>query len=212
MTLGSRCSELMRRYSLVFGAALAISILCAVVVGCQRSIPVGPTAELPTEEALLGPGDLFEVRVYNEKELTGNYQVGPDGTISFPFLGVLTVSGKDTRTIAREIAEQLETGGYLKGPYVSVVLQESVSKRISVLGAVAKPGTLQLMPGMTIVQAISQAGGFSPLASKDSTVVSRKSGGKLVRHQVLMSKISRGDADDFPLRAGDIIFVPERIF
>lgn len=190
---------------------LLVALVLAAGPSCARS-PTPLPVHAQIEDATLGPGDLFEVRVYNEKELSGTYQVSPDGTIAFPFLGVLTVGGKDTQTIAQEIAAKLDSDGYLKKPYVSVLLEESNSKRISVLGAVAKPGTMQLIPGMTVVQAISQAGGFAPLASKDDTVVSRKSGEKLERFRIAMTQIARGDASDFLLRSGDIVFVPERVF
>ncbi len=166
----------------------------------------------PVEDTSLGSGDIFEIRVFGEKDLTGAYQVGAGGTIEFPFLGTLSVEGKDTSEVAKLIAEGLSKGGYLKEPQVSVFLQESNSKRISVLGAVAKPGTLPIVPGMTLIHAVSQVGGFSSLASKDETVITRRVGGKLERYRIEVSRITRGDADDFPLRAGDIVFVPERVF
>jgi len=191
---------------------LLLTLLWAgIVQSCGSNVETIPL-RVQEEDTTLGPGDLFEVRVYNEKELSGDYQVSPDGTISFPFLGVLTVAGKDTKLIASEIESKLEEGGFLRKPYVSVLLQESNSKRVSVLGAVAKPGTLALIPGMTVVQAVSQAGGFAPLASKDDTVVSRRLAGKLERYRIPMSEIARGTADDFALCSGDIVFVPERMF
>lgn len=193
---------------------VALALVCALVASASGCVKQTNAVKLPTQEedTTLGPGDVFDVRVYNEKELSAEYQVSPDGTASFPFIGVLTVAGKDTTTIAREISSKLENGGYLKSPYVSVLLHESKSKRYSVLGAVAKPGTMPLTPGMTIVQAVSQAGGFTPLANKDGTVVTRRSGDKLERFQIPMTDIARGNADDFALRSGDIVFVPERLF
>jgi polysaccharide export outer membrane protein len=65
---------------------------------------------------------------------------------------------------------------------------------------------------MTVVQAVSNAGGFTPLASKDDTVVTRRVQGKLERYRISVSEVTRGNAEDFPLRAGDIVFVPERVF
>jgi polysaccharide export outer membrane protein len=77
---------------------------------------------------------------------------------------------------------------------------------------VAKPGTLPIVPGMTLIHAVSQAGGFTALAAKDDTVVTRRVGGKLERYRIEVSRITRGDAEDFSLRTGDIVFVPERVF
>jgi polysaccharide export outer membrane protein len=160
----------------------------------------------------LGPGDVFEIRVFGEKDLTGKYQVGPDGNIRFPFLGIVDVGGKEADQVAQEISEGLQNGQFLLDPHVSVFVEQTNSKRISVIGAVTKPGTFPIMPGMTVVQAVSNAGGFTPLASKDDTVVTRRVNGKLERYRIFVSEVTRGNADDFPLRAGDIVFVPERVF
>jgi protein involved in polysaccharide export with SLBB domain len=189
--------------------ALLVTLL---VSACRReSAPALPT-EIPEEDTSLGPGDVFEVRVFGEKELSAKYQVGPEGSIRFPFLGTIPVQGKQADEIAREISIGLRDGKYLLDPHVSVFVEQTNSKRISVLGAVAKPGTFPIIPGMTVVQAVSNAGGFTPLASKDDTVVTRRRGGKLERHRIPVSEVTRGNADDFPLRAGDIVFVPERVF
>ena len=100
----------------------------------------------------------------------------------------------------------------LRDPHVSVCVEQYVSKRISVVGAVADPGTFPLEPGMTDVQAISMAGGFTSLADRNGTVVTRRLNGELVRYRVPAAKVSRGQAQDIEVAAGDIIFVPERMF
>ncbi len=192
------------------------SILLATmlfVVGCDRGSS-GATTAVPdaVEDTTLGAGDVFEVRVFGEKELTGKYQVAPDGSINFPLVGVVAVAGKEATDVANEIAVRLKKGQFLNDAHVSVLVEQSNSKRISVLGAVAKPGTLAIVPGMTVVQAVSQAGGFTNLANKDATVVTRRVNGALKRYRIYVSEIARGEASDFPLRSGDIVFVPERIF
>jgi len=179
---------------------------------CGHNVGSTIPQEAPAEDTTLGPGDVFEIRVFGEKDLTGKYQVGPDGSIDFPFLGSINAAGKEANALAEEIADQLEGGGYLKAPQVSIFVEQSNSKRVSVLGAVAKPGTLPIIPGMTVVQAVSQAGGFTPLAGKDDTVVTRRIAGKLERYRVPVSEITKGIREDFPLRSGDIVFVPERMF
>lgn len=188
-------------------------MLCVLQLGCGRA-GSGATTEVPdaVEDTTLGAGDVFEVRVFGEKDLTGKHQVASDGTIHFPFIGVVAVAGKQPPMVAEEISSRLKTGGFLNEPQVSVFVEQSNSKRISVLGAVAKPGTLAIVPGMTVVQAVSQAGGFTNLASKDDTVVTRRIQGVLKKYRIYVSEIARGEASDFPLRAGDIVFVPERVF
>jgi protein involved in polysaccharide export with SLBB domain len=188
------------------------SALLVLLSSCASHAATRLPDQPPAEDTSLGSGDVFEVRVFGEKDLTGEYQVSADGTIQFPFLQTVMVGGKEPNQVAILIADRLSSGGYLKEPQVSVFLKESNSKRVSVLGAVAKPGTLPIMPGMTLVHAVSQAGGFTALASKDDTVVTRRVAGKLERYRIEVSKITRGDSDDFPLRTGDIVFVPERVF
>lgn len=194
----------------LFWWSLAIGMM--VTVACDRPTHLPVTSVTAAEDTTLGPGDVFQIRVFGEEQLTGKYQVGPDGTIRYPFLGVVSVGGKDVDLIAREIAEMLEKGGFLVSPHVSILVEQSNSKRVSVLGAVAKPGTFPLIPGMTLIQAVSNAGGFTPLANKDETVVTRRVGGKLERYRIPVTEIARGNADDFTLRSGDIVFAPERVF
>lgn len=190
--------------------ALAHMALIACGPANARSMAV-PIVDNSTDTAL-GPGDVFEVRVFGDKDLSGNYQVATDGTINFPFLGTVVVADKETMRVAAELESGLRDGDYLRDPHVAVMMQQANSKKISVLGAVAKPGTLPLVMGMTIVQAVSQAGGFTPLASKDDTVVTRRVGRLLQRYRVMVSEIANGNAEDFVLRPGDILFVPERLF
>lgn len=192
--------------------SLCVVWLCLFAGGCQVTSYSAAPVEIPAEDTTLGPGDVFEVRVFGEKDLSGKYQIGPDGSIRFPFLGALAIGGREADEVARMISDGLREGNYLLEPQVSVFVEQTNSKRISVLGAVAKPGTFPIVPGMSVINAVSNAGGFTNLASKDDTVVTRRVSNKLERYRIAVSEIARGSSDDFPLRAGDIVFVPERVF
>lgn len=165
-----------------------------------------------TDDTTLGPADVITVRVYGEEAMTGSHQVGPDGTISFPLLGAVQVSGLEPTEVAEKIQTQLRERDLLRNPQVSVYVESYASKRVSVVGAVANPGTFPLQPGMTVVQAISMAGGFSSLADRDGTVVTRRRGKEIVRYRVPVARVTKGQAEDIEVAAGDIIFVPERLF
>jgi polysaccharide export outer membrane protein len=178
----------------------------------KRGVQVSEVPPPATDDTTLGPGDAFVVSVYGEEELSGNHQVAPDGTIDFPLLGAVQVNGLEPPAVARELQRLLREREMLRDPHVSVYVEQYASKRISVVGAVADPGTFPLEPGMTVVQAISMAGGFSSLADRDGTVVTRRLNGELVRYRVPAAKVSRGQAQDIEVAAGDIIFVPERMF
>ena len=80
------------------------------------------------------------------------------------------------------------------------------------MGAVSQPGTFPVTPGMTVVQAISMAGGFTALASQNDTVLTRRVDDGVRRFPVPARRISDGREPDVPLQGGDIIFVPERAF
>ena len=100
----------------------------------------------------------------------------------------------------------------LRDPHVSVFMLEQTSKHVSLAGSVAKPGSYPLTAGMTVIDAISAAGGLSSLASGNHTIVTRRVDGKLQRYTVEVEKIIEGTAEDFSLQDGDIVYVPERVF
>lgn len=192
---------------------LLILILGILATGCSsRGVQVTEVPPPATDDTTLGPGDVFSVRVFGEESLSGDHQVAPDGTINFPLLGAVTVTGLEPPAIADKIQTELRDRDLLRNPHVSVYVEQYVSKRISVVGAVANPGAFALEPGMTVVQAISMAGGFSSLADRDGTVVSRRIGEETVRYRVPVERVTRGHAKDIEVAAGDIIFVPERLF
>lgn len=192
-------------------AALPLLFL-AMLAACR---PQGVTDVPPivaNEDTTLGAGDVFEVRVYGEAGLSGAFRVAQDGTIDYPFVGRVTVAGLEPPAVADRLASGLREGHYMNAPQVSVMVTEYNSKRVSVMGAVRDPGTFPLSPGLTVVQAVSLAGGFGPLADRNRTVVTRSIDGQPRQFRVPVEDVARGRAQDFELRAGDIVFVPERVF
>jgi protein involved in polysaccharide export with SLBB domain len=171
-----------------------------------------PATAPPAQDMTLGPGDTFEVMVYEEKELSGKYRVADDGTINFPLIGSVKVGGKGPTAIAASIQDVLKEKQILRNPSVSIYVVEYASKRINVVGAVQRPGSLPWTAGMGVVQAISVAGGLTPLAAANDTIVTRQLAGAPKRYRVSVRRITEGQETDFTLEAGDIVYVPERIF
>lgn len=163
----------------------------------------------PAIDLSLGPADVFDVRVFGEPDLSSTYRVGPDGQINFPLVGLVSVPGKTTTQLSEELRKRLEQ--YVKNPQVSVLLKESNSKRVTVYGQVAHPGTLQYTDQMTISQAISVAGGVTAMAASDRTRVKRKRNGQTETVIVDLKAVSRG-SETYYLQPGDEVFVPERLF
>jgi polysaccharide export outer membrane protein len=169
----------------------------------------------PAPDTTLGPSDTFEVAVYGDKDLSGKFQVGDDGQINFPLVGLIAIAGKSPNDAARAIEAALKDKGVLRSPSVTIFVSDYASKRISVVGAVMHPGSFPITAGMGVVQAISLAGGLSPIGAANETIVTRRSASgekKLQRFKVAVGKVTEGRQDDFTLQAGDIVFVPERIF
>ncbi len=206
----STLSRAAARFAVVACALAACAL--AGLSGCNNYGPVERPTTVGEEDTTLGVGDVFDVRVFGEEDLTSSYRVAQDGTIDFPLVGRLEVAGLEPGEIADRIVAMLRDGHFLINPSVSVLVQEYNSKRISVLGAVESPGNFSITSGLTVVQAIGLAGGFSALANRDGTFVTRRVNGELRRFPVRVDRVMNGTEDDLRLQAQDIVFVPERVF
>jgi protein involved in polysaccharide export with SLBB domain len=190
---------------LILGVALAA---CGPAASRTVNEPlVGPTAV----DTSLGVGDTFEVRVFGEADLSGVYKVGSEGNINYPLIGVLHVEGLDAQAVSKTITDKLREG-ILRDPQVTVLVKEQTSKKIYIIGQVGHPGTFTYTPSMNVVEAITVAGGFTPLAAKNDTTITRSEQGKKTIVRVPVADIGEGRATNVFLRPGDIISVPERIF
>lgn len=183
----------------------------AIGISCSNSTIRPIHLPLPVETNSIGPGDILDVNVYEEPSMSKSFKVAPDGTIDFPLIGIpLLVEGKEPQQVSKELRELLKTKKILKNPSVSVYVKEVHSKKITVLGQVQKPGQYSMTEGTTLVQAISLAGGFTPLADKDRVILIRKlSKSESVRVLVSVSAITEGKINDVPLQAGDQITVEQ---
>ena len=168
-------------------------------------------ADAPPVASTLGPGDVLEVRVFQEPELSGVYQVGTQGDIIFPLCKEVVVGGLTANGAAESIRGCLAQK-YLRDPQVSVLVKEYNSKKVFVFGEVQKPGTFPYQDGMSVVQAVTVAGGFTKTAAPNSTSVTRRVGGTETKIKVSVQDIALGKAPNFTLEPGDIVYVPESLF
>jgi polysaccharide export outer membrane protein len=167
------------------------------------------------ENYKIAPSDLIEITVFREDELNRTIRVNQDGDISFPFIGTVRVAGKSVIEAERVIVAGLSE--YLKLPQVTIFVKEYSTRQIYVLGEVRNPGAFPLPSeaSLTVLEAISIAGGFTPVAAQDRTRVIRTGeDGKPQNFTISVSAITKsGQRDkDMPLSPSDVVFVPQTFF
>lgn len=167
------------------------------------------------ENYKIAASDLIEITVFREDELNRSIRVNQDGDISFPFIGTVKVGGKSIIEAEQAIAAGLSE--YLKKPQVTIFVKEYSARQIYVLGEVKNPGAFPLPTeaSLTVLEAISIAGGFTPVAAQDRTRVIRTGeDGKPQNFTISVSAITKsGQRDkDMPLSPSDVVFVPQTFF
>ena len=165
-----------------------------------------------TQSYHMGIGDLLEVTVYDEPELSRRVRVLTDGHISFPLIGSIKASGLTVSQLEKEITDLL-AAKYLVDPQVTVLVKEF--SRIFILGEVKDPGSFPLYGKMTVFEAISLAGGFTELANPSKVKVIREDEyGQETSFEVNIDHLTKkGDiSEDRELEANDRIVVPRRFF
>ena len=186
----------------------ALMVLMIPSAACR---PTGATVNLPPPKSAgsgaVGAGDMIEIRVADEEELTGEYQVQEDGKIRFPWIGEVEVKGHSQSEIARVIEEKL-ADGWLREPQVQVVITERENREVSVLGQVNEPGSYPYKDGLTLLQALSIGGGMNPLAQAKKVQLTRETDNGRETFEIDVTAIIAG-GDDPILAPGDVVFVPE---
>jgi polysaccharide export outer membrane protein len=155
----------------------------------------------------IGPEDLLHVSVWGNEELTNDVVVRPDGKISIPLVQDIRAEGLTASELADSIHQKLLP--FIKDPNVSVIVMQINSPKFSVMGYVSKPGTYPLRGDVTVLQALSQAGGFTPFASPKKIKLIRNAGEKQeIRKFNYYDMIDNGGEGNFLLKPGDTIVVP----
>jgi polysaccharide export outer membrane protein len=172
----------------------------------EQAKPPKPAANNPTGVGYrLGPEDVIEFKVYKEPDLTTTAVVRPDGMISLPLAGEIKAEGKTTPELEKDITAKLRES--LEDPVVSVTVKEINNPKISVFGEVHKPDIFPIKQRMTVLDAISLAGGLSPFAKKDRVVVLRIGPSGQERIPVNLDRIIK-TGEPVLLQAGDTVVVP----
>ncbi len=184
----------------------AALLLGGAVVGpasgaqAQGALPSNADAASIIGRYQLGSGDQIRVTVYGEEDLSGEFEIDGTGTIGLPLIGAVTIGGKILSAAQKQIAEQL-ADGFLVNPRVSI---EVLNYRpFYILGEVKSPGSYPYVSGMTVLNAIALASGFTYRASENKIEVTRRVDGV---EQKVRIKLTAA------VLPGDILRVPERLF
>src|SRR5208283_6217722 len=121
---------------------------------------------------VIGAEDVLAISVWKEPEISRSVPVRSDGKISLPLVGELTAGGETPLQLEQEIAKGLAS--YISEPEVTVIVQDSKSQRINILGMVVRPGTYLLTGSGTVLDAIAMAGGFKDFAKQKAIYVLRQ--------------------------------------
>ncbi len=186
------------------------------LIGLWLVVACDPPAENPTlpppkatqASEKLGPGDVLDIRVADQKELSGEYVVDDDGMVRFPWIGKVAAQGRAPSAIAQDIEKALEDG-WLRQPQVSVRIMQRQNREVSVLGQVGEPGSYEYKERLTLVQAISLAGGMNPLSQPKKVKLIRETDAGRQTFEIDVTAIIERGEPDLPLEPGDIVFVPE---
>jgi polysaccharide export outer membrane protein len=192
-------------------SAALLAWLAAAWSACAPS-PVPPAFQddaVPEGEYRIAPADRLVVRVWKQPELSVECPVLPDGAITVPLAGTISATGLTTAELEDAISARLSE--YVTAPAVSVIVQEVNSKRVSVIGEVNRNGMQTVAVDARIMDALSQAGGFTNFANrKKIKIIRRSSEGELeFRFDYDAYKAGRAPGTNVRLKPGDTIVVPD---
>jgi len=179
----------------------------------SRKDDKGSKAEAPkaaTEDPgyVIGEEDILAINVWKEAEISRTVPVRPDGKISLPLVNDVQAAGLTPTQLSMVITERLRK--FLAEPQVTVIVTQINSRRIYILGEVGRAGAYPMLPNMTVLQAVSSAGGFSQYANLKGIYVMRSENGKQVRFPFNYKEVIKGlrTEQNIILKPGDTIVVP----
>lgn len=192
------------------GRMVYLMVLCGFV----SVVPLHAEEAATTAEYLVGVDDIILISVLQPDKLESELTVSPDGAITFPYIGKVMVKGLTLMQIQEKISTDLSD--YMKYPVVTVSLKESRSRMFFVYGEVKIPGAYPIQQNMSVLRAVSMAGGFTPVAATNDVKILRAKTGEGAGNETLSTDVSavmQGKMqNDIKVEAGDVITVSKRFF
>jgi polysaccharide export outer membrane protein len=189
-------------------------LLClgAIAAGTALAANAPPAHSAPASEPVaaytLQPGDVIDISVWKEPDLTREVLIRPDGGLSFPLAGEINTTGMTVEAARAALTERLKR--YLPSPVVTVAVKTIGGNRIYVLGKVNHAGEFTFSSPVDVMQALSLAGGTTPFAASNDIVILRRHDGRVEALRFRYGEVERGKdlAQDVLLQSGDTVVVP----
>ncbi len=191
-------------------SAMVLACLTACASGSGGSFvwvdAYAPPGPVGAQGYVIRPGDLVDVRVFNQDQMSGKSRVRSDGKVTLPFLNEVVAGGYTPFALSQQLQTRLKE--FINAPVVTVSVEEAKPAPISVVGQVARPGQYAFEPGTGVLQALALAGGPNDFAHKDRIFVLRRNPTS-VRIRFRYDGLLRGDgkAGSFLLEGGDVLVV-----
>ncbi len=187
-------------------AICSLSALAQTKTAEPQGAPVKSATDDPSY--VIGAEDMLNVAVWKEPDFSSTAPVRPDGMVSLPLLGDVQAAGRTPSQLAEDLTVKLKK--YIDDPRVTVTVTAINSKRVYVLGEVNHPGTLVMSPNMTVLQAISAAGGLTAYANTKKISILRTEQGKQAKYLFNYKEFIKGSnpEQNIALKSGDTIVVP----
>lgn len=206
---------------------LALLVVAGILTSCAGAPKLGGAADLQVIDAtklpppdledlveidrpyVVGPFDKLVIDVFGMEELSGRkIQVDAAGRISFPLVGIVTAAGKTPAEIERSLTEGL-AASYVRNPQVTVNLEETISKVVTVEGQVKKPGLYPVVGRMTLLRAIALSGGTDEFSKLNEVIIFRTVKGQQLAALYNLKAIRVGAYEDPEVYPNDVVVVGE---
>ncbi len=186
-----------------------VAFLFAATLGCSGGGQYVWVNQLPpdqtADEYVIGAGDLLNVRVYNQENLSTHAKVRSDGKIAMPLIGEVEVAGKPPAVVSRELEVKLKE--FMVSPMITITVEETQPTLVTILGQVVHPGIYTVDSTSGVLQALAVAGGFNDYAGRGSIYVVRRSPAQRVRFTFKDLTGVESRAAMFRIRTGDVVVV-----
>jgi len=198
---------------------LALTVFLAACAGGTPTTQLAQSmaaTNLPTaQEYVIGPGDVLDIFVWRNTDLTRQMPVRPDGRIAMPLVGDTVAVGKTPAVLASELQDKLKA--FIQDPLVTVIPTSFVglfTRQIRVIGEASQPRALPYRSSMTVLDVMIEVGGLTRYADGDRAVLVRQTGAQQQSYRVKLDSLVRdGDiTQNVDMQPGDILIIPQRLF